>query len=95
MAIRDRATVTLKTGEVFPIQVTKVGGELEVTLPRDFSSPKDLLEIKEVSQNGTVVRSLTVPAPEIRSLSRDVAPAEPAAELKHKARRKTPEPQGE
>lgn len=77
MAIRDRLTVTLKSGQVFSLQVTRQGGSLRTNIPRDFGRASEILEVieEDSSKPPKEVRSLRVAATEIASILQDVAPA--------------------
>jgi len=57
MAIRDRVTITLGTGEKFVIQVSKAGGELETN---GNTPAKGWTSYQEVSSNGNALRKLSV-----------------------------------
>ena len=87
MAIRDRLTVTLKSGQVFSLQVTRQGGSLRTNIPRDFGRASEILEVfeEDSSTPPRQLRTLRVTATEIASILQDVAPA--ASEAPSKPRK--------
>jgi len=85
MAIRDRATVTLKSGEKFSLTVTKQGGTLFVDEPRNYSQGMLVIQEQDSSTPKRNLRSLTISAPDVAALLLDVEPPE----AKPKRSRKT------